>query len=102
MSDQWMDLVPVKWFEFKHTISAHPFCTECDLYGEKQWELAVEYPAVMINAPWPAFPDKDRWVWMCEECFYGGHEEDHPDYSGEEDICICREDHIAINCPGCF
>ena len=69
----WIDEVPIKWFEFKHTISAHPFCTECDLYGEKQWALDVEYPAVMINAPWPAFPDKERWVWMCLEC-WGGEE----------------------------
>ena len=51
----WIDLVPEKWFEFKHTISAHPFCHECDIYGEKQWALHDEYPAVLIDAPWPVF-----------------------------------------------
>ena len=67
----WMDLVPKKWFEFKHTISAHPFCQECDLYGEKQWLCDPEYPAVLIDAPWPVFPNEERWIWMCEDCFYG-------------------------------
>jgi len=74
MSDQWMDLVPIKWFSSissNHTISAHPFCQECDLYGEKQWRCDPEYPTVLIDAPWPAFPDKERWIWMCESCFYG-------------------------------
>ncbi len=69
-----MDLVPIKWFSSissNHTISAHSFCFECDLYGEKQWISNPEYPTVLINAPWPAFPDKERWIWMCESCFYG-------------------------------
>jgi hypothetical protein len=93
-----MDLVPVKWFEFKHTISANPYCQECDLYGEKQYRCDPEYPAVLINAPWPAFPDEERWIWMCEECFYGEHFDEHP----IEDYCSCREDHININCQECF
>lgn len=71
----WIDLVPLEWFEFKHTISAHPYCQECDLYGEKQWELEEsflpEYPTVLIDAPWPAFRHRERWIWMCESCFYG-------------------------------
>ena len=67
----WMDLVPEEWFVWKHTISAHPFCHECDIYGEKQWALHDEYPAIMIDAPWPAFPDKERWIWICHECFFG-------------------------------
>jgi len=67
----WMDQVPEKWFEFKHTIKAHPFCTECDLYGEKQWFLDEEYACVMINAPWPMFRNEERWIWMCLECFHG-------------------------------
>ena len=72
----WIDLVPEKWFEFKHTISAHPFCHECDIYGEKQWALHDEYPAVLIDAPWPVFRNfgnpKPRWIWICHECFFGG------------------------------
>ena len=75
--NSWMDHVPEAWFEFKHTIKAHPFCIECDLYGEKQWFLDAEYPCVMINAPWPVFPDEDRWVWMCYECFHGETEGDY-------------------------
>jgi len=71
----WMDLVPEEWFEFKHTINSHPFCTECDLYGEKQWLLEDEYECVMINAPWPMFRNQDRWIWMCLECFHGETEE---------------------------
>jgi len=73
----WMDLVPEEWFEFKHTINSHPFCTECDLYGEKQWLLDDEYECVMINAPWPMFRNQDRWIWMCLECFHGETEGDY-------------------------
>ena len=47
----WMDLVPEEWFAWKHTISAYPFCHECDIYGEKQWALHDKYPAIMIDAP---------------------------------------------------
>jgi len=72
-----MDLVPEEWFEFKHTINSHPFCTECDLYGEKQWLLDDEYECVMINAPWPMFRNQDRWIWMCLECFHGETEGDY-------------------------
>jgi|TARA_R110002050_G_scaffold135726_1_gene258601 hypothetical protein len=70
MNITWMDEVPVEWFEFKHTISAHPFCQECDLYGEKQWDREEEYPAIMIDAPWAAFPHKPRWIWICLPCFF--------------------------------
>tara|TARA_R110000823_G_scaffold213856_1_gene343651 strand:- start:27 stop:335 length:309 start_codon:yes stop_codon:yes gene_type:complete len=73
----WMDLVPEEWFEFKHTINSHPFCTECDLYGEKQWLLEDEYECVMINAPWPMFRNQDRWIWMCLECFHGETESEY-------------------------
>ena len=75
MNNTWMDEVPIDWFEFKQTISAHPFCNECDLYGEKQWELEEEYPAIMIDAPWPVFRElsdpKPRWIWICLDCFNG-------------------------------
>ena len=71
MNSTWIDEVPIDWFEFKHTISAHPFCNECDLYGEKQWELENEYPAIMIDAPWGMFPTKPRWIWICLDCFNG-------------------------------
>lgn len=75
MSDLWIDLVPEKWFEFKHTIHSHPFCHECDLYGEKQWESTEEYPAVLIDAPWPVFRElgdpKPRWIFMCIDCWGG-------------------------------
>ena len=75
MNNTWMDEVPIDWFEFKQTISAHPFCNECDLYGEKQWELEKEYPAIMIDAPWPVFRElsdpKPRWIWICLDCFNG-------------------------------
>lgn len=73
MNNTWIDEVPIDWFEFKHTISAHPFCNECDLYGEKQWPLKNEYPAIMIDAPWPMFMDKPRWIWICLDCW--GEEE---------------------------
>ena len=79
MSNTWMDLVPLEWFEFKHTISAHPFCHECDIYGEKQWALHDEYPAILIDAPWPVFRElgnpKPRWIWICHECLFGSEEE---------------------------
>ena len=83
----WMDQVPEKWFEFKHTINSHPFCTECDLYGEKQWLLDDEYECVMINAPWPMFRNQDRWIWICLECFHGETEGDfyELDIISEED-----------------
>ena len=71
----WIDLVPLEWFEFKHTISAHPFCYVCDFYGERQWDLENEYPTMLIDAPWPAFPYEPRWIWICHDCFYGGDEE---------------------------
>jgi hypothetical protein len=75
MNATWMDEVPVKWFEFKQTIKAHAFCSECDLYGERQWNLEVEYPAVLISAPY-AYNLGDRWVWICHACFYGFGEEE--------------------------
>ena len=68
----WMDHVPEDWFEFKHTIHSFAFCVECDLYGEKQWNLEEEYEAVLIGAPY-AYKLGDRWVWICLECLY-------PDY----------------------
>jgi len=71
MSDQWMDLVPIKWFEFKHDIHSFAFCNECDLYGEKAWD--GPYRAVLIDAPWPMFQDKERWIWVCVDCW--GEEE---------------------------
>lgn len=75
MTNTWMDLVPEKWFEFKHTIHSHAFCHECDIYGEKQWNNALEYPAILIDAPWPVFREvsdpKPRWIWICLECFGG-------------------------------
>ena len=74
MSNYWIDLVPEKWFEFKHTIHSHPFCHECDLYGEKQWEQTEEYRAVLIDAPWPFFVNpKSRWIFVCLDC-WGGEE----------------------------
>tara|TARA_Y100001963_G_scaffold51230_1_gene71676 strand:- start:232 stop:453 length:222 start_codon:yes stop_codon:yes gene_type:complete len=73
MSNLWMDFVPEKWFEFKHTIHSFPFCHECDLYGEKQWANTKDYPAVLIDAPWPAFRHKPRWIYICIDCW--GEEE---------------------------
>jgi hypothetical protein len=72
----WMDHVPEEWFEFRHTIKSHPFCTECDLYGEKQWFLEDEYRCVLINAPF-AYNMGDRWIWICLECFHGETEDEH-------------------------
>ena len=72
----WMDQVPEEWFEFRHTIKSHPFCTECDLYGEKQWFLDEEYQCVLINAPF-AYNMGDRWIWICLECFHGETEDEH-------------------------
>jgi len=72
MNNLWMDHVPEKWFEFKHTIHSFAFCVECDLYGERQWNLEEEYDAILISAPY-AYNLGDRWVWICLECFY-------PDY----------------------
>ena len=66
----WMDQVPEKWFEFKHTISSFAFCNECDLFGEKQWNLEEEYDAVLVSSPY-AYNLGDRWVWICLECFHG-------------------------------
>ena len=77
MTNLWIDLVPEKWFEFKHTIHSFPFCHECDLYGEKQWESKEEQPAVLIDAPWPVFRElgdpKPRWIFLCIDC-WGGEE----------------------------
>ena len=72
----WMDHVPEKWFEFKHTIHSFAFCVECDLYGEKQWNLEEEYDAVLISAPY-AYNLGDRWVWICLECLFPEHDDEH-------------------------
>jgi hypothetical protein len=71
VTEFWMDLVPTKWFEFKHDIHSFAFCNECDLYGEKAWD--GPYRAVLIDAPWPMFRDKERWIWVCVDCW--GEEE---------------------------
>ena len=75
----WMEKVPEEWFEFRHTIHSHPFCTECDLYGEKQWFLDEEYQCVLINAPF-AYNMGDRWIWICLECFHGETDDDDEFY----------------------
>ena len=82
----WMDQVPEKWFEFKHTIHSFAFCVECDMYGEKQWNLEEEYDAVLISAPY-AYNLGDRWLWLCLECLHGETEGDfyELDIISEED-----------------
>ena len=93
----WMDQVPEEWFEFRHTIKSHPFCTECDLYGEKQWFLDEEYQCVLINAPF-AYNMGDRWIWMCLECFYGeGETNDESDYYELTIIPTPEEDQMSLD-----
>ena len=93
----WMDHVPEKWFEFKHTISSFAFCQECDLFGEKQWNLEDEYDAVLISAPY-AYNLGDRWIWICLECFHGETDGEYYELGmmSEEDYQM-EIDHIEQN-----